>query len=113
MEVVLLDDVRGGAVDERGEEGRGAPARGQDLARPFGWSHRLCESLEDADRPRVLAGQGRRDPVEEQFLRALDDFFRQVVEAESGEERGQLAGRRGPGQAHSSPPGVILAIFGA
>src|ERR687894_2665822 len=36
MEVVLLHNVRGGAVHERGEERRGAPAGGQDLARSLG-----------------------------------------------------------------------------
>ena len=81
MEVVLLHDVRGGAVHQGGEERRGAPARDQDLARPFGGSHGLGESFEDADRPRVLAGEGRRGPVEKQFFGALDDFIWQVLKA--------------------------------
>ena len=81
VEVVLLDNVRRGAVHERGEERRGAPARDQDLARPFGRSHGLGESFENADRPRVLAGEGRCGPIEKQFLGALDDFIWQVFKA--------------------------------
>ena len=58
VQVVLLDDVRGGAVDERSEERRGASARDQDLARPLGRAYLARNTLDDADRPLVLAREG-------------------------------------------------------
>ncbi len=113
VQVVLLDDVRGCAVDERGEERRGAPARGQVLARPPGGAHLARETSEGADRPLVPAREGGSHPVQKELLGTLDGLAGDVLVAEPGQEGGKLARRRGPGHAHVASPRVGLAISGA
>jgi hypothetical protein len=99
VDVVLLYDVRGCSVHQRGEEGSGPPARDQYLARTFVRAHRLREPFQCLDWPGVPSRKGRRDPVQKELLRSGHDLFGEIFESQVGERRGQLAayagGRRG------------------
>ena len=92
VDVVLLHNVGGGAVDEGGEERRGVLARDEDLAGSILRSHQLGKVLEDLHRLRVLSRQSRGYPVEEELLGALDYLIGQVLKAEAREERGERLG---------------------
>jgi hypothetical protein len=84
VDVVLLYDVRGCSVHQRGEEGRGPPTRDQYLARASIRAHRLREPFQCLDRPGVPSREGRRDPVQKELLRPGHDLFGEILEPEVG-----------------------------
>jgi hypothetical protein len=97
VQVVLLDDMRGSCVDQRGEEGRALPSHREQLRRPPLRSHGLREALQDLRRPRALAREDRAEPVEKQLLGARDDRLRDLFVAQRRDELRQRAAWRGGG----------------
>ena len=92
VQVVLLDEMRRRAVDQRGEERRAAAARGEDFARALRRPHERRELLDRDDRPRVAAGQRGGEPVEKKLLGARDHFGGQRLVAYGREKLGQRLG---------------------
>ncbi|MNT75046.1 hypothetical protein D3C72_2139080 [compost metagenome] len=59
VQVVLLDQMRAGGVDQRGKIGRATFAADQNLAAPRGWPHAPSVALEQGNRMLIPTGQGR------------------------------------------------------
>ena len=90
VDVVLLGDVRGGGIDQRGEQRRGhLPRRrgSRSAHRPAPSSPRIFPAMAIARWPR--AGQRRTRPVDEEIHRAVDHRLRNVLEAQAGGEGGE------------------------
>ncbi len=92
VQVVLLHQVRTGAVHQRGEIGAAALAVDEDARRPFRRAHLLRIALEQRDGVRSRAGQGRAEPVEKQVFGAGEHRVGNLLVSEPGEKFGQRLG---------------------
>jgi hypothetical protein len=81
VHVVLLGDMRGGGVGQRGQIGTGARASDDHLARTVGWPHRFRKAHDALDRASALASDGGSEPVDQQVLGLAHDRFGNVLEA--------------------------------
>ena len=91
MHIVLLNDMGRRPIHEGRKQRGSAATRDQHLARPLPWPHVSRQALQNLDRARVAPGQGRRDPIEEEFLRAFNDGPRELLKAQVRQK-----GRQGP-----------------
>ncbi len=84
VQVVLLHQVRTGGIHQRGEIGRAALAVDQNARRPVGRAHLLRVTLEQRNRMRAGAGQGRAEPVEKEVFGAGEHRFGDLLVGKPG-----------------------------
>ena len=92
VQVILLDQMRAGTVDQGGEIGRAGLTVDQNLRFAAGRPHLLRIALEQRNRVGALAGQGRGQPVEKQVFGAADNRLGQLFVAQAGEKFGKRLG---------------------
>ena len=91
VNVVLLGDVRGGAIDESREQGTRAPSGRNDLRPSIVRTHCRGELLERDDGPGAFAGERGSQPVDHEVLRAVDHRRRDVLVCQVRRELGECA----------------------
>ncbi len=64
VDVILFGKVRGGCIDHRRKNWRGAPARDQHFGLAHSRPHGGCEALDRFHGPRSFAGKSGPKPIE-------------------------------------------------
>lgn len=81
VQIILLNDMRSGRVDQTGKGRAGAESKRaiNQLALPGGRAHLFCISHNCSDGRMVASCDGTAQPIQKQFLGALDHGRRDVA----------------------------------